>query len=233
MTDIFSTVTEEIPKDLQDDLGADYIFTEADVQSGGEFEPRILPGTVYFRFEVTDHKEPQEGETAHQITYTAHVQVADLGPGRLRRDTGQSEVPITYNRIWVRPPERDPQTKEFKSKPYDLIALHAGLHRKEGKSLLAEQGPADFKEMLRRVLEAGSGTHFAKGSLIWESYKKFETGPQVFSTSPRKGRNPQNPWPPRDENNQLPISVTFADGDTKTAQEKIGRVYAIKAKGAK
>ena len=224
MTDPFFSSTAVADTDIPQEVEVgdeEFVFTEEDSRGSGGFKPRITPGPVTFRFELVEYKPPTAESANHIFGYTAHVKTVGLPPERLLQDRGQDEVPVLFNRIWAKPATKNKETGKFENRPFELERLYAGL------GFLTEFGPATFDQMVERIRQHSAGRVVA-GSVKWEAAKKFDSGTQLFTTSPRLRRKvPDRPWPARVEG-KLPIEVTFADGSTKFAREVIGAVYAPK-----
>lgn len=204
-------------------LGADDDF-QFDESQGGQFPPRITPGPVHFRYEVTGFKDAAANNgKASEVTYTAHVQVADLGPGRLLKDQGLTEIPVRFCRA------SDYKSAAMKEKkvPSDAERLYAAL------GLVEEVGKPTSRAQMWEVLRGASG-RIAKGSLVWSAAikngtdDKGKTKYETFSTSPNIKRG-DKPWP-RTAEGQLALEVTFSTGESRVGREEIGGLVVPKVK---
>ena len=182
--------------------------------------PRITPGSVNFRFEETgfETKINPKGVEIAEITFTAHVQAADLQPGRLLRDNGESEVQIRFNR-----------TSDYKSDLMKEKEVQSGFERLyQCLGLIQEIGKPKSKAAMLEALRASTGRH-GSGKLIWTCAKKISDDlTEVYSTSPNTKRN-EKPIPRGEDGNPVQ-EITFSNGDTKMVREEIGRLFVPRVK---
>ena len=216
----------EIPPEIG---GGDFEFDEP-TGGGGNFPPRITPGPARFRVEITAYAEQDANGSVHvlrngkvpKLTYTAHVQVGDLGPGRLLKDSGEAEIPVRFN-----------DASGFKSEAMKAKHVSTDLERLyTATGLLAEFGPPKSLDSMVEMLR-NAGSRYASGNIGWTAGAKTDdvndkgkTIYEVFSTKPNTKRG-EKPWP-RAADGSLATSVTFANGETKMAREGVTALYAPK-----
>ena len=222
--------------DSQVDEGYDFPVDEG----GGQYRPSLTPGTVHFRFESTElvegktAKDRETGETItfDEITYTAHVQTAELASGRILKDNGESEIPIRFNRA-----------SGFRTKKMREAAppIQSGLQRLyQCLGLIESVGKPRSDAALVQTLRASSG-EFGTGKLVWTCAKKINDSlTEVFSTSPNLKRGEKQL--PRGEDGNPVQEVTFSvpgiglGGEpivnkiTKTVREEVGRLFVPRVK---
>jgi len=226
-TPVETLIDEEIPQDLEG-TGGDFEFTEP--TGGGLFPPRILPGPVRFRFEFVRLEEQESNDSLHtlrngkvpKIFYNAHVQNAELQPGKLLRDTGEPETTIRFNEAGG----FKSQAMQDKNVSTDIERLYTTL------GLLAEFGPPKSLDQMVTMIQNASG-RIGSGAIGWNAAVKTDktnergkTIYEVFASKPNTARGEKR-WP-RGEDGKLQEQVTFEDGTVKTAREQIVSLYAPK-----
>jgi hypothetical protein len=223
---------EEIPQDLQG-IDESFQYDGDEPSGGGNFPPRITPGWVRFRVsEIKDYKERANDNadakkrsvhilsngTVPQITYTAQLQVADLRerPGRLLRPIEGAEERVSFNRASG---HKTAGMAEKRVKTA-LEELHGGL------GFSADLGPPrSFDEMVERIRNGAVG-RFAEGHVRWEAGFKNADGSYTTFVTGKPGPK-DKAWPAIGADGVLPTEVTH-NGETKTAQLRIDRVYTPK-----
>jgi len=216
----------DLPPELEGEGG--YEFTEPE---SGDFLPRILPGSVTFRYEEQEFL-PADGVKGAQIVWAANVQTADFAPGRVLRGADKSELRVAYNRASGKKPA------PFKNADGKMQQMPSGFEKLYAcLGLVNTVGVPGSQAQLEQTLR-GAGGLIGRGKLAWEATVKLDDGTiETFTTARKKERRVEakgpyaarvtKPWPVNADGT-LPVRVIFSNGDSKVGRETIAELYPAK-----
>lgn len=219
MTDnLLTDVDPTLPRvDAEDES---FEFFDGEDRQEGLFLPQVTPGPATIRFEEEDFSYGAIGQENEQLKYTAYIQTADIGAGRVLRSGHLSEIPLRFQKASS---YRSVKMEEMKI-PSDMERLYKALGLKDKYG-----APTTKKERLLMIerIRAESGKGIARVTLGWTASiilgvdettgKKIY---EVYSTHPQIKRG-EKPWPAREADGSLPQVITFSNGEQRAAQVRI------------